>query len=94
MSIHSEVNLIEKNLDKAKYYLGIDRPVEMIYFSRIDKDYPSVSLIGDPNILIQAVASIIYSLAANITGEKSLASAACMLITIEKALWDMYGGIK
>lgn len=88
-----EFNAIKLNLGKAQFYSKMDKPVNLIYFCKIDEDIPAVSMIGNFEILIPAIASIIHNTATQLNnGNPSKKADEALLMTVRLALADIYGG--
>ena len=61
----AEIKAIQNNLEKLDYKASRGLPVNVIYFGQYADEIPAVSCVGDPDILMPALASIIHALSLN-----------------------------
>lgn len=85
------INAVKKNLDKATFVAKNGGKVNMLHFCRLEEDAPAVCMVGETDILIPAIASLVHNLATNLEGGKQSAKAdEAMLLTVREALNDIY----
>ena len=89
--MENTIESIKKNLDKAKFVVKNGGTPNIIYFCQLEKDIPAVSMVGDPDMLIPAIASLVHNLTLNIgEGKTSENNDDAMLLTIRQAIKDIY----